>query len=78
MVSSKLSSSSRSIVVVDRTNISVEQRSHWYRIAAEYGKSVDVFMFRRTPEDCARRCDVRLEDGWEGHPTLFKLGSGKR
>ncbi|GMI07287.1 hypothetical protein TrRE_jg9167 [Triparma retinervis] len=66
------------VVVVDRTNISREQRTHWYRIAEECGSRVDVIYFKRTPEECISRADLRLREGGEGHPTITKLGGGKR
>ena len=66
------------VVVVDRTNISREQRSHWYRIAEDLGIEVDVVYFKRSPEDCMKRGDLRLLEGGEGHPTITKLGGAKR
>ena len=58
-------------VIIDRTNISVQQRLTWTRLAKEFGSAVDVVYFQVDQATCAKRCDTR-----EDHPTV-KRGQGK-
>eukprot|EP00968_Pinguiococcus_pyrenoidosus_P004751 scaffold305_cov247-Pinguiococcus_pyrenoidosus.AAC.7 len=60
-------------VVIDRTNVSVLQRSHWTRVAAEEGLGPDsvAFVLFDTPRDlCLRRARSRV-----GHKLRKSRGS---
>ncbi|KZV85711.1 P-loop containing nucleoside triphosphate hydrolase protein [Exidia glandulosa HHB12029] len=56
--------------VIDRTNVSVAQRSTWISIAREYGVPVWLLFVNTPPETCATRVKSR-----RGHPTV-KDGEG--
>ncbi|GMI00468.1 hypothetical protein TrLO_g11381 [Triparma laevis f. longispina] len=60
------------VPVIDRTNIDVKQRSHWYNIAAEFGGKCVMINFEIEKEVCVERCMART-----GHPTLNTPGSIK-
>lgn len=51
--------------VIDRCNVSVQQRQYWIELAAKYGAAVDCVVLDVSPEVCLRRCQTR-----EYHPTL--------
>ncbi|KAF7308733.1 Sorting nexin-41 [Mycena kentingensis (nom. inval.)] len=54
-----------SSVVIDRTNFDATQRSHWIRIAAEFGTQVWVLVFDTPKAVCANRLRTRFN-----HPTI--------
>lgn len=60
------------VALIDRTNVSEEQRRHWLDIAGEAGAPVDVVRFEVGLEELVRRCDAR-----EDHPNI-KPGQGRR
>ncbi|PWN22024.1 hypothetical protein BCV69DRAFT_247521, partial [Microstroma glucosiphilum] len=53
--------------VIDRTNVTVDQRSNWLRLAADWQKAqqiaveVDAIYFQTGVEECARRLKGRVE-----------------
>jgi predicted kinase len=52
-------------VVIDRTNLTLEQRSRWVNLARRYGKQVQVVLFEVPFSMCLERVRRR-----KNHPTL--------
>lgn len=53
-------------VIVDRCNMTIEQRSHWINLALEFGaESVVGILLDVHPEECLARIDTR-----KSHQTI--------
>ncbi|GMH97036.1 hypothetical protein TrST_g5962 [Triparma strigata] len=57
--------STSKIPVIDRTNITFDQRNHWYKIAHEFSAHCFLINFEVDVQTCRERCYARKD-----HPTL--------
>ena len=49
-------------VIIDRTNMNRQQRSHWFRIAQQTRACVCAVVFRRAAATCVQRANARVQE----------------
>jgi len=68
-VEEALRNTSQTLVIVDRTNISLEQRRQWINLAKKYDATAAIFYIEMHATECVARCEVRSDHEGVGFPT---------